>query len=278
MGRLLNVQLTKDTQQVIGQIAYYLNELDELNDPQFQVFERWQTNVQRLLLDSFNEPIVSQQFMAKTKVFYNKFSDAENVRNVEQAREQAKGYLEDLIVAIENGKYSDVSLVDDEIDLKSARIIIRRILRNFYKHLEAMYQTPVHGNGSIKKEDLDKIQLGNEYDVQRILYSIIRPVFPDARLEVVDDVGYGSVRYDIVLKKYDIIIEVKCTRQSMTERKLTEELGADGFHYKGEHLFMFIYDKVKLISNVDAFVESYTKSKQAAGKTIETVVIQEVKL
>lgn len=141
-----------------------------------------------------------------------------------------------------------------------------------------MYQADVHGNGNIKKDVLDQIQLVNEYDVQRVLYSLIRPIFPESRLEVVDDAGYSSVRYDIVLNKYDIVIEVKCTRQSMRERSLTEELAADGFHYNCDHLFMFIYDKIKLIKNVDAFVDSYTKSKQQVGKTIETFVIQEVKL
>ncbi|WP_338078416.1 PD-(D/E)XK nuclease domain-containing protein [Anoxybacteroides rupiense] len=54
------------------------------------------------------------------------------------------------------------------------------------------------------KEDLDKTKIENEHDVQRMLYSLIRPIFPDARLEVVDDAGYASVRYDIVLDEYGI--------------------------------------------------------------------------
>jgi len=135
------------------------------------------------------------------------------------------------------------------IDKTTASTIIRKILRNFHKHIEAMYQDEVHGNGTIKKEDLDKIKIGNEYDVQRILYSLIKPIFPDARLEVVNDAGYNSVRYDIVIDEYGIVVEVKCTRENMTERKLTEELGADSFHYKADQLFLFIFDKVKLIKN-----------------------------
>lgn len=41
---------------------------------------------------------------------------------------------------------------------------------------------------------------------------------------------------------------------------------------------MFIYDKVKLIKNVDSFVDNYTKPKEAVGKTIETIIVQEIKL
>ncbi|MGP3610309.1 hypothetical protein [Anoxybacteroides rupiense] len=51
---------------------------------------------------------------------------------------------------------------------------------------------------------MDKTKIENEHDVQRMLYSLIRPIFPDARLEVVDDAGYASVRYDIVLDEYGI--------------------------------------------------------------------------
>lgn len=95
-------------------------------------------------------------------------------------------------------------------------------------------------------------------------------------MEVVDDAGYNSVRYDIVLNEYDIVIEVKCTRESMTERKLTEELGADSFHYKSDNLFLFVFDRIRLIKNPDAFEKSFNRKKQDIGKVIETIIIQEV--
>ena len=41
-------------------------------------------------------------------------------------------------------------------------------MRNFHKHLEEMYQKPVHGRGTLQQADLTKISLGNEYDVQRM--------------------------------------------------------------------------------------------------------------
>lgn len=278
MGMSVHAQLTKERKLFIHELEQLLNSFSELDPKLLSSFERWQTNVQRLLMTSFTEPAISQQFVAKTKVIAHKFSEIENQKNIQQAMEQAKCFLEDLVIAVNDGVYGHPAKRENVIDTNTACIIVRRILKNFYKHLEAMYQAPLHGNGKIKKEDLERIQIGNEYDVQRILYSLIRPIFPETRLEAVDDAGYGSVRYDIVIEKYGIIIEVKCTRPSMTERKLTEELGADGFHYKGEYLFMFVYDKVKLISNIDAFEIAYTKSKEIAGKAIETVVVQEIKL
>ncbi|MFZ3172616.1 MAG: hypothetical protein WA118_11650 [Carboxydocellales bacterium] len=141
-----------------------------------------------------------------------------------------------------------------------------------------MYQKKVHGNGKIKQEDLNKIQIGNEYDVQHILYALLRPIFPEARTEVTEDAGYKSVRYDIFLDEYSMVIEIKCSRENMKERDLTEELGADGFHFKASHLFMFIFDKEKIISNIDAFVKSYKRDKGTFGKDVEAIVTQPITL
>lgn len=41
------------------------------------------------------------------------------------------------------------------------------MLGNFHLYLRAMYQTPVHGKGTLKQNDLQRIVIGNEYDVQR---------------------------------------------------------------------------------------------------------------
>ena len=41
-------------------------------------------------------------------------------------------------------------------------------MRTFHKHLEEMYQKPVHGRGTLQQADLTKISLGNEYDVQHM--------------------------------------------------------------------------------------------------------------
>lgn len=69
-----------------------------------------------------------------------------------------------------------------------------------------MYEAPVHGKAAITKEKLDEIKIGNEYDVQRILFSLIKPIFPEARLEVSDDNGYGTSRYDMV--QVDMILQL----------------------------------------------------------------------
>lgn len=162
--------------------------------------------------------------------------------------------------------------VGNKLNEQAALTVVRLILRNFPKHLEEMYQKNVHGRGTLKKADLDKITLGNEYDVQRMLFSLLKPVFPTARVEVPGDGGYSGTRYDIFISEHNLVIEVKCTRSSMAERTLTEEVGSDICHYKHKHIMFFIFDKQKIISNPDAFECRY--SKPFDGKDVEAYIIQ----
>lgn len=240
-------------------------------------WELWRMKTARILesIDSSHAHSHSHSFLMVSEL--NKsFAVKQKVIELERVLTNAIEFLKRLITDIENGLYDiqQFKVIEQSVALE----VVRRILNNFYKHLESMYQSPVHGNGTIKKEDLDLIKIGNEYDIQRILYALIRPIFPEARMEVTEDAGYRSIRSDIFLDEYNIAIEVKCTRTSMTIRNLTEELGADAFHYKSEYLFAFVYDKEKIILNIDAFKKAYKRDKKTFDKDVEAFVVQPITL
>jgi hypothetical protein len=210
-------------------------------------------------------------FLFKTEVAINKFSKVDTKNIFIEAIHNGIAFIQQIKSDTKNDKHNS-------LNKDSAIIVIRRVLQNFYKHIQVMYQEEVHGNGTIKKKDLDAIQIGNEYDVQRILFSIIRPIFPTARVEVADDAGYKSIRYDIKIDEYNIVIEVKCTRKSMTKRNLTEELGADAFNYNADYVFFFIYDKENIIKNIDAFIRNYKREKNEFGTNVEAIVNQSISI
>lgn len=156
--------------------------------------------------------------------------------------------------------------------------VIERILENFYMYYHAMYKNPIHKRGTLTRQALDAIQIGNEYDLQRMLYAILLPLFPTARQEVYKDNGYGGMRADIYLDICNAIIEIKCTRESMTEKRLAEELGADGFHYDTDILYFFVYDKIGILKNPEAFRKAFVREREKDGKTIKMFIIQPVQL
>ncbi len=183
----------------------------------------------------------------------NEYSDKETRDNLDSARNRVIAYLEQIITD---------SPADDRL---------LTILENYYLFLEALLERPPHRRGGIKKEHLSGLKIQNEYDVQHLLYAYLKPIYPLARAEVSEDTGYGTVRTDIFLDSQHVI-EVKCTRGSMPQKKLIEELEADMVHYHAEHIYFFIYDKEKIIENPQLFRKIYeTKVK---GKRIHIVIHQ----
>ncbi|WP_300347748.1 hypothetical protein [Clostridium sp.] len=203
------------------------------------------------------------------------FSKLKNEENIRKARDRTLLFLEDLKMYFREERYN---LIDykTKLDEETSILILKRILNNFYSHIKSMYIDKVHGRGTIKQENLEKIKIGNEYDVQRILYSLIKPIFPDARTEVVDDESVTSVRYDIEIESCNTVIEVKCTRPSLSERNLNEELGADSFHYSRKNIMFFIYDKENIISNIEEYKKVY--NNKFNNKLLDIVIIQPVNL
>lgn len=241
-----------------------LNNTDEIKN----AFKQINTNMQEVFASSE----VISKIKSKEAYIENEYSKIKTKESIIKAKEKVSEYLEQLIVEINNIS----STLNDEISQEVAITIIRRVLNNFFAHIETMYEQPTHGKAGITKEKLDNIKIVNEYDVQRILYSLIKPIFPEARVEVSNDTGFSTVRYDIFIEKYSIIIEVKCTRTSMTERSLTEEVGSDIFHYQYSNIFFFIYDKEKIIKNKVAFENTYNRSFDE--KSINAIIIQPINL
>ena len=153
-------------------------------------------------------------------------------------------------------------------------LLIEKILSNFYMYFHAMYKNPVHQKGTLVSETLDAIRIGNEYDLQRMLYSLLIPIFPTIRQEVYIDNGYGGMRADLFLDLYNLIIEIKCTRKSMSEKQLIEELGADGFHYCAVTIYFFVFDESRIIKNPEAFKEAFVREPQKDGKTVKVFILQ----
>lgn len=94
----------------------------------------------------------------------------------------------------------------------------------------------------------------DEYDVQDLLYALLKIEFDDIRKEDSTPKVAGAVAHmDLLLKNEQIIIEIKMTREGLDMKKLGEELLIDIAKYK-EHkdcktLICFIYDPINRLKN-----------------------------
>lgn len=242
----------------------YLQELTEVKD------------IKKAFADIYTEfknIFISKEILDKLEInmIYqeNIYSKERTKKSINQTNDKVIKYLDRVLIEL---KHDNNDILTENIVI----CILKKIMINFYKHIEVMYEEPVHGKAGITNDMLSKIKILNEYDVQRILYSLIKPIFPSARVEVSNDTGFSTIRYDIFIEDYSTVIEVKCSRTSMTEKKLTEEIGSDIFHYKYNNIFFFVYDKEKIIKNIDAFSSTY--NGKFGNKNINTIIIQPILL
>ncbi len=205
-----------------------------------------------------------EQEIVSVKMHYvdNEYSENDAILSLKKSLSETIKTLEERMIISEN-----------EMD-KQGELLIDRILENFYMYYQAMYKDPVNKRGTLTGEVLNSIRIGNEYDLQRMLYSVLLPVFPTIRQEVYNDNGYAGMRADIYLDLYNLIIETKCTRESMSEKQLIEELGADAFHYRADRICFFVWDKNRIIKNPEAFKKAFAREKKKDAKTVKVFIFQ----
>lgn len=230
-------------------------------------YDGWCRDVKRFLKQEKFSKEILQEIRVKMQYTANEFSGEETRKSIMKAIKDTLNCLEENDMDIEKE-----TVKNEEI------MLIEKILNNFYLYYRSMFQLPLHKKAALSMEDLKKIQIGNEYDLQRMLYSLLLPVFPLIRQEVESDNDYSGMRADLYLKEYDLIIETKCTRDNMNEKKLIEELGADGFHYQAKTLFFFVYDKNNIIKNPEAFKAAFKREREKDGKTIKVILLQPINL
>lgn len=242
-----------------GKTLSHITDKNELHDK----YNLWSGKVRMYLDEKRYTQKVQEEVKVKMHYSENEYSETETIMALKKSLESTIQILEEKAYISEKRQVQQAELM-----------LLDRILDNFYMYYRAMYKHPVHKRGTLTLETLSAVQIGNEYDLQRMLYSILLPVFPTLRQEVYSDNGYGGMRADFYLDTYNLVIEIKCTRESLSEKQLVEELGADGFHYGADYIYFFIFDKIGVIKNPEAFKHAFAREKGKDGKTIKTFILQ----
>lgn len=127
-----------------------------------------------------------------------------------------------------------------------------------------------------RREGRATLNINDEYDVQDVLSYIFQLFFEDIRTEE-HAPSYAGVnpRIDILLKKEQIVIEVKKTRSNLTLTDLRSALIVDKAQYQThpdcKFLYFFIYDPEKRIKNPRGFERDL--SDKAYGYETKAIII-----
>lgn len=118
------------------------------------------------------------------------------------------------------------------------------------------------------------ISFGDEYDVQDALHALLKLHFADVRVEEWTPSCAGNAsRTDFLLKREQVVIEVKMTRRNLGQKEIADQLIIDKERYRThpdcKTLVCFIYDPDHLCTNPAAL--EYDLSSD--GTPLRVVVI-----
>ncbi|PJZ82989.1 hypothetical protein CH364_18520, partial [Leptospira harrisiae] len=125
----------------------------------------------------------------------------------------------------------------------------------------------------------ENYKINDEYDVQDLLYVMLKPIFPNLETEdPVPKIGGRGSRIDLVLKEHGILIETKMIKNSdQNETKFVKELKEDfeSYHaYPGiKNLFVFVYDPYRKTKDKNNFTSlAGSRKKNDKEFNVEIVV------
>lgn len=243
-------------------IRDYIEELKEINT--ISAYEALVFKLNQMLQEEGYEQEIIMTVRNKEKYMVNRFSDESTKENMLAAKENLIFYLNGIL--FENCGQTTQVLQES----------IEKYLRNFYLFLEAFKEVEPDKRASFTSVNLQKIQIENEYDLQHLLYAVLKPLCVDIRREVTEDSGVGAIRSDIKIPSLNTVIEAKCTRKSMALKKLTEEIEADIVHYKADCIYFYIYDKEKIVKDKYVFEKNFNRNFD--GKEVRMIILQPINM
>ncbi|RUL84038.1 hypothetical protein TsocGM_21085 [Tautonia sociabilis] len=122
------------------------------------------------------------------------------------------------------------------------------------------------------------IEFKDEYDVQDAMRALLYLHFADVRPEEwTPSYGGKSTRMDFLLKREQVVVEVKMTRKGLDQKELIVQLTEDKERYRSHPdcraLVCFIYDPTSVCEN-PAALESDLSDTEGAFRVSVIVVPQ----
>lgn len=134
---------------------------------------------------------------------------------------------------------------------KSPDEVVRCVLENFTNSIQKIIKE--------RRKDHPTFVITDEYDVQDILYVILKSIFPNMREEdPIPKVGAKSTKIDLLIREEKILVEVKMIKEKdLTETQFIEQLKIDFESYHQckwlRKLFCFVYDPGKKTRDISNF-------------------------
>lgn len=219
-----------------------------------------------ILLDSSKEDFENKQYVSY-KTYISEYNDILNkfqslnlfieLKLIEYVPSGKKAAYGVGITQSEIAKHREVIFEATKL-YRKARNIMKPVLeqQNPLNTLELLFVKfhSVVRQLRVRHSKRNTLDVNDEYDVQDLLHSLLKIYFDDIRVEEVTPSYAGSSkRMDFLLKSENIVVEVKKTRDKLSDREVGEQLIIDiatyEVHPNCKTLVCFVYDPEGRIGN-----------------------------
>jgi len=257
--------LSKD--KALAHLRKQIGEIDRLQKlERFSTsFEQWQRDTEVVIGKVFGES--SKQVRDFGEIHYSlmAFTDATPDSRFQEAYvsglNSARAVLQSLVAEIE--KFWEAS--PQETDF-GAITIIRRIVERFHVAVRQLRS---------RHEGRPTLTVKDEYDVQDLFHVFLKFYFDDIRPEeYAPSYAGGNSRMDFLLKKEQMVVEMKKTRDGLGEKEIGSQLIVDIARYKVHQdcktLVCFVYDPEGIIGNPAGLEKDLSWTED--GFSVETLI------
>lgn len=186
------------------------------------------------------------------------------------SRDEALGLISFIKTSLSTFLQKIEDILNDKEKMKDFRGIsdkskihqeLNELLSRFHRFIKQLERSP-H-----KKSTLPTLSISNEYDVQHILYAVLKLKFDDVRdEEYTPSYAGGSTKMDFLLKNHKIVIEVKVASENLKDKdigkQLIEDIAKYSAHPDCETLYCFIYDPNHNLINPTGLIKDLSKEDQ----------------
>lgn len=173
--------------------------------------------------------------------------------------------LEDLLCGRRRDRHEELP----EIALRDNLGLVMRILNNFSVAARLL---------AARQRSRPPFIIVNEYDLQDLLFALLRSVFDDARREEWTPQRAGSAkRIDLVPRKIGVVLETKYVRDQRHARQVADDLRIDfecyHAHQHCKHLIALVWDPNRHIADASQFSTDRSGFRQKGDTSFEVTVL-----
>ncbi len=224
--------------QIIDEIDVLISHNVKFSTPEFKI---WQGKTKRFLGNKYGSESLELQEFNKMRFQVIAPIQIPDYRNIEKCKQDliiSKGIFQNYLSELSEESVDTDEIFDSEKELE-------RIFTRFRE--VAVQLTRRHSKRNT-------IEIKDEYDVQDLLHALLKLYFDDVRPEEwTPSYAGGAVRTDFLIPEINTIIEVKKTRESMTDKTVGEELIIDIEKYQNhpdcDKIYCFVYDPDRKLKN-----------------------------